>query len=162
MAIPGYDLEQRFGLDERTDIGVRIPTLSGATVTWKRRLDAGEERAGRATAVLLGGGFVNLGQHAHLEATLVTSGDEVATVVPYGGLRALQVIPLSADAVSDSPTIGGFGGVCVSDRDGGVSIEIGVFYDRSARKLRRGDLLIVPSISLHGLPLSRFTRGGMR
>lgn len=162
VAIPGYDLETRIGLDDRTDIGLRIPTMSGAIVTWKRRLDAADARAGRATAVLLGGGFVNLGQHAHLEATLVTSGDETSIVVPYGGLRALQVIPLSSEAVSDAPTIGGFGGVRIGDRDGGVSLELGVFYDRSALKLRRGDLIIVPSISLHGLPLSRWARGGSR
>jgi hypothetical protein len=155
VAVPGIDFEQRIGLDDRTDIGVRIPTLSGAIVTWKRRLDAPSSRAGRATALLLGGGIVNLGQHAHLEATLVTSGDEASTVVPYGGLRALQVIPIASEAVSDSPTIGGFGGVRFGDRDGGVSLELGVFYDRSALKLRRGDLVIVPSVSLHGLSLLR-------
>ncbi|HYW31238.1 MAG TPA: hypothetical protein VE869_06985, partial [Gemmatimonas sp.] len=75
-AIPGFDIEQRWGLDERSDVGLRITTISGAIVSYKRRLDGPSDKDGAATALMLGGGFVNMGQHAHVEATLITSGRE--------------------------------------------------------------------------------------
>jgi hypothetical protein len=150
IAMPGVDLEQRFGLDERSDLGVRIPSFSGVIMTYKRRLDGATDKPGTASGLMVGGGFVNFAQHAHLEATLIRSGSEAGSAVPYGGLRALQVIPLSTEAPNDSPTIGAFGGMRFGDRDGGISAELGVFYDRSALKLRRGDVVVVPSISVHG------------
>lgn len=160
VAMPGIDLEQRFGLDERSDLGVRVPTFSGVVVTYKRRLDGLTDEPGAATGLMVGGGFVNYGQHAHLEATLIRSGSETGRTVPYGGIRALQVIPLSSTAPHDSPTIGGFGGMRFGDRDGGISAELGVFYDRSALKLRRGDLVVVPSITVHGGALRRLVPVG--
>ncbi len=153
VSMPGFDLEQRFGLDDRSDLGIRIPTMSGVIVTYKRRLTAVTDRDAGGTAIMLGGGFVNGAQHAHGEVTLITSGREGGQVTPYGGIRALQVAPLSSVAVSDSPTIGGFGGVRLGQRDAGVSLELGVFYDRSALKLRRGDVVIVPAINVHGASL---------
>jgi len=152
-SMPGFDLEQRFGLDDRSDIGIRIPTISGAIVTYKRRLTGIVDRDAGGTAIMLGAGFVNGGQHAHGEVTLITSGREGGQITPYGGFRALQVLPLSSIAVSDSPTIGGFGGMRIGRPDAGVSLELGVFYDRSALKLRRGDVVIVPAINVHGSSL---------
>jgi hypothetical protein len=160
VAMPGIDMERRFGLDERSDLGVRVPTFSGVVVTYKRRLDGLTERPDAATGLMVGGGFVNYGQHAHLEATLIRSGSETGRTVPYGGVRALQVIPLGTDAPNDSPTIGAFGGMRIGDRDGGISAELGVFYDRSALKLRRGDLVVVPSIAVHGGALRRLVPWG--
>jgi len=154
-AMPGFDLEQRFGLDDRSDIGIRIPTISGAIVTYKRRLTGIADRDAGGTAIMLGAGFVNGGQHAHGEVTLITSGREGGQITPYGGMRALQVLPLSSIAVSDSPTIGGFGGMRIGQPDAGVSLELGVFYDRSALKLRRGDLVVVPAITVHGASLMK-------
>lgn len=82
--MPGFDLEQRFGLDDRSDIGIRIPTISGAIVTYKRRLTS------------------------------------------------------------------------IANRDaGGTTIMLGALYDRSALKLRRGDLVVVPAITVHGAALMR-------
>jgi hypothetical protein len=81
-SMPGLDLEQRFGLDERSDVGVRVPTFSGVIVNYKRRLDGVTEKPGAATGLMLGGGFVNYGQHAHLEATLIRSGSETGRIVP--------------------------------------------------------------------------------
>src|SRR5258705_13827114 len=54
-----------------------------------------------------GGGFVNWGNHAHFEATVIASGHQ-SLLTPYGGLRLSQVVPLSRSARSDSPTAGGF------------------------------------------------------
>jgi hypothetical protein len=155
-AVPGFDVEQRFGVDDRSDVGLRITTMSGAVVSYKRRLDGPSDKEGTATALMLGGGFVNLFQHAHLEATLLTSGRDGGSVTPYGGLRAIQVIPLSSEAPKDTPTLGAFGGARFGSRNGGISVELGVFYDRSALGLRRNDVVIVPSVSLHGGSVRRF------
>jgi hypothetical protein len=158
LAVPSIDLERRFGLDDRSDVGLRINSLSGAIVSYKRRLDGPTSAPTAATALLIGAGFVNWGQHAHVEATLIRSGAERASIVPYGGLRIIQIAPLTSVAPHDAPTIGAFGGTRLGSRDGGVTIEVGAFYDRSALKMRRGDFVIVPSISWHGRSRRRAAR----
>lgn len=159
QAMPSFDWEKRRGLDDRSDVGIRINSLSGAILTYKRRLDGATVKQSRATAIMLGAGFVNGGQHAHGEVTLITSaGDSTRTVLPYGGVRLIQIVPLSTEAVSDKPTLGVFGGTRLGGRDGGVSMELGVFYDRSALGLRKSDLVIVPSISFQGLSWRRARR----
>lgn len=160
VAVPMFDMERRFGLDERSDFGARITSFSGVVMTYKRRLDGVSDKPGAGTALMIGGGVVNWLEHAHLEATLIRSGDEARSAVPYGGLRAIQVIPISSTAVSDTPTLGGFGGLRMGERDGGVSLELGVFYDRSALKMRRGDVVVVPSVTFHGGALGRLLPGG--
>ncbi len=155
LAMPGLDVEQRVGLDDRSDLGVRIPSMSGVIVSYKRRLDGPTVRDSRATALIVGAGFVNLGQHFHGDITLMTSGRESASAVPYGGIRVLQVLPLSTIAVHDKPTIGAFGGMRIGGRTSGFSAELGVFYDRSALGLRRSDLILVPSVAMHGGMLRR-------
>jgi hypothetical protein len=154
-SMPGMDVEFRFGLDERSDLGIRVPSWSGAIATYKRRLDAPGAADGRATAVMAGAGLVNWGQHAHGEITLITSGDERGTVIPYGGLRVLQVVPLSTQAPHDSPTAGGFAGVRFGNGAMGLSLELGAYYDRSALKLRRGDFVLVPAVNVHGERIAR-------
>lgn len=159
-AMPSLDWERRSGLDERSDVGFRINSASGAIVTYKRRLDNANKSGGVATAIMAGAGFVNLGMHAHGELTLITSAtDSGRTVIPYGGIRAIQIVPLSSDAVSDRPTIGVFGGTRLGSREGGVSVELGVFYDRSALGLRRNDLVVVPSVAFNGLSFKRLLSG---
>lgn len=106
----GVDPEVRFGFDERSDIGVRAPNCSGIVANYKRRLNGVSGAPGAATAFMVGGGLVNWGDHAHLEATLITSAGDNDRVTPYGGIRAMQVIPLNKGAVHDSPTFGGFFG----------------------------------------------------
>jgi hypothetical protein len=146
----GVDPEVRFGLDDRSDIGVRLPNMSGVVANYKRRLNGDSQAPGAATAIMVGGGLVNLGDHLHLEATLLTSGEERTTFTPYGGLRAMQVIPINRGAVHDSPTLGGFLGARIGTVTAGISPEIGVFYDRSALKLHKGNVLVVPAITIHG------------
>jgi hypothetical protein len=146
----GIDPEFRFGLDDRSDIGVRAPSFSGIVVNYKRRLDGVSQARGRATALMVGGGLVNWGEHAHLEATLMTSAEESDRLTPYGGIRAMQVIPINKGALHDSPTLGAFMGTRIGSLSAGISPEIGVFYDRSALRIRKGSLLIVPAITLHG------------
>lgn len=155
IALPTLDVEQRMGLDDRSDWGVRIPTASGVIVSYKRRLDGPTNRDTRATAIMVGAGFVNFAQHAHGEVTLMTSGRESRSVVPYGGFRAIQVVPLSSTSVKDTPTIGAFAGMKAGGRSRGLSAELGVFYDRSALGLRRGSIVVVPSFAMHGDVLKR-------
>ena len=146
----GVDPEVRFGLDERSDIGIRAPSFSGIVANYKRRLNGVSRAPGAATAIMVGGGLVNWGDHAHLEATLITSAADNDNFTPYGGIRAMQVIPLNRGAVHDSPTLGGFVGTRIGTRTAGISPEIGIFYDNSALRIRRGNILFVPAITIHG------------
>lgn len=155
------DFESRWGIDERSDLGIRVPSGSGLIVNYKHLIS--DPKARTKVAIMPGAGFVNLGQHAHFELTLLASGYEPpraqgstrdTTVrplfVPFGGLRAMQVAPLAEGAVNDRPTAGGFLGVRIGSADFGISPEVGVFYDHSALGVRRGDFVIVPAISVHG------------
>ena len=173
MSNLAIDFETRWGLDQRSDLGIRVASGSGMIVNYKRLLSA--QDASTRVAILSGMGFVNLGQHAHFELSLVASRHNASHVsdtgrdtafrkqfVPYGGLRVMQVAPLAQGAVRDRPTAGGFVGLRVGSADFGISPEIGVFYDHSALGLRKGDLVIVPSISVHGDRLIRMMRDVLR
>jgi hypothetical protein len=146
----GADIEVRFGIDDYSDIGIRIPSLSGAVVNYKRRLDGASDDPGVALAVMAGAGFVNMGEHALGELTFLISGDDKRVWVPYGGIRGMHVLPLSRYAVTDRPTIGGFLGIRIGESDFGVSPEIGFYYDPSALELRERRWIIVPAVSIHG------------
>jgi hypothetical protein len=148
VAMPSLDLDIRRGVSDRSDVGVRINASSGIIMTVKHRLDGRSAKPGAATALLAGAGFVNLGQHAHFEATLIRSGDADRDLVPYGGVRVIQVVPMSSTAVHDDPAAGAFGGVRIGAGSLALGMELGVFYDRSALHLRRDNLLVVPSISI--------------
>jgi Glutamine synthetase len=142
----GVDTELRYGLDDRSDLGLRIPSYSGAIINYKRRLNGATANPGVAVAVLTGAGLVNWGDHAHFELSLLASGEE-NQFTPYGGLRAMQVVPISQGAVKDSPTFGGFFGVRIGAHDFALS-EIGVFHDHSALGIRKGNIIVVPSITM--------------
>lgn len=146
----GVDNEVRFGFDDRSDIGVRLTSFSGIVANYKRRLNGVSQAPGAATAIMVGGGIVNWGEHAHLEATLITSAADNDRFTPYGGLRAMQVIPIDRGAVRDSPTLGGFLGARIGTLTAGISPEIGIFYDHSALHLHKGNVLFVPAITVHG------------
>ncbi len=155
VAMPGLDVEQRIGLDDRSDWGMRIPSMSGVIVSYKRRLDGPSDQNSRATAFMIGAGMVNFGQHAHTDVTLMTSAPESSQWIPYGGVRALKVFPLSSVAVHDTPAVGAFGGLRAGGAEHGFSFELGVYYDESALKLRRNTVIVVPSIAVHGSALRR-------
>jgi hypothetical protein len=143
----GVDYEWRHGLDARSDVAFRL-LPGGVTSSYKRRISADTSHAGGARAFALGVGIVNGGEHFLMEGTLMASGREDAAVTPYGGVRAMQVIPISAGAVSDQPTIGVFGGAQIGNQWFSVRPELGVFYDHSALGVRQSNLLIVPAITL--------------
>ena len=165
------DWESRFGIDDRSDAGIRVTSASGMVVNYKRLLSDSGSRM--LVAIIPGGGIVNMAHHAHFEMTLLVSGWEPAPgapvapaarrtapkVVPYGGLRVMQVAPIAEGAVHDDPTAGLFMGVRIGSIDFGVSPEIGVFYDRSALGVRKSTVVVVPAISVHGDRLIDALRG---
>ncbi len=157
------DYEWRMGVDDRSDVGIRIPSMSGIVVNYKRLLS--DSTSGVRSAIMPGAGLVNMGQHAHFELTWLISRAEpvsrpgVVGFTPYGGLRVMQVAPVVEDAVSDRPTVGGFIGTRIGSLDLGVSPEIGVFYDHSALGIRENSIVIVPAVSVHGDRLIDLLRG---
>jgi hypothetical protein len=160
VAVPlyGADLEIRHGLDERSDVGFRL-LPAGVAVNYKRRMGADTSHTRRALAFITGAGIVNAGEHAHFEATLIASGRQGGSLTPYGGLRAMQVVPITRGAVHDSPTVGLFGGLRIGNDDFVVSPEVGVFYDRSALHVRSADVIVVPAVTLERGPREGGRRG---
>jgi hypothetical protein len=149
LAYASADFEGRWGLTDHSDLGLRIPAGSGAIVNYKRLLNGTNDPSRMAVSALVGTGIVNFGNHAYFEGGLIASGPE-GRHVPYGGVRAMHVVPLNSGAVHDSPTAGAFGGVRL--RVGSkfsLSPELGVYHDKSALHLRKSDVLIIPSISFH-------------
>ena len=155
---PSIDTDIRFGIDERTDIGFRVATYSGFMLTWKRQLSAVDSTSTpenrRRTALMLGGGLLNLGEHAGFEATLITSGKWTSAGQWYGALRAIQVVPLSREAPQDDPVVGFSIGHLFGDRNKSIGPEIGVYYDRSVLGLNTNRIIVVPSIVIRrgGIP----------
>ena len=145
--LSGVDYEWRHGLDVRSDIAFRL-LPGGATASYKRRFGVDTSHAGSARAFSLGGGIVNGGEHFLMEATLMASGREDGPFNPYYGIRAMHVVPLNADAVSDRPTIGAFGGLQIGNKWFSVRPELGVFYDHSALGVRSSDVLLVPALTV--------------
>lgn len=157
ISIIGNDIEARLGLDDRSDIGVRAPGLIGIVVNYKRRLTGIDDQAA-AWGLIAGGGVVNAGAHAHIEATLIYSARQNIKLTPYGGVRVMQVFPLAANAARDRITAGVFLGMRIGRLEMGISPEIGVFYDHSVLGFRRRDIIVVPSFTIHGADLLRILR----
>jgi hypothetical protein len=143
----GADYEWRHGLDARSDVAVRL-LPGGATTSYKRRIGADTSHRSGARAFSIGGGIVNWGEHALIEGTLMASGREDANITPYGGVRAMQTIPITSGAVSDRPTIGAFGGLQIGTQWFSARPELGVFYDHSALGMRQSNVIFVPAVTL--------------
>jgi hypothetical protein len=117
---------------------------------YKRRLTGLDDPAAPGVALLVGGGVVNAGDHALGMLGLVASGRQNDRLTPYGGFKAMHVLPLTEEAVRDDPTIGIFAGLRIGSERLGVSPEVAVFYDRSALGLRDRNVIVVPSFTFHG------------
>ncbi len=159
VAMPGVDMEWRYGIDAKSDFGARITSLSGAVVTYKRRFGDTTSLSRAATAVMVGGGITNWGQNAHAELSLVTSGREDGAATGYGGVRLIQTVPLGNSIPQDRPTAGAFGGIRLGRGDMRVSLELGAFYDHSALGLRRGDFVMVPAVNIHAARMPKWLVG---
>jgi hypothetical protein len=147
---PSVDTEIRYGLDDRTDVGIRLATWSGVMATYKRQLtraDTSDRVENRArTSIMLGGGILNMGEHAGVEATLITSGRWTQLGQLYGAVRVMQVLPISRTARQDDPVIGTSIGYLVGDREYSIGPELGVYYDRSVLGLNSSRVLVIPSV----------------
>jgi len=148
VRLPMTDAEARSGIDERSDMGVRVTSGTGLVVSYKRRFIG--TTGGAALAGQIEGGFVNLGLHALGGVSLVASSNESRSAAVYGGARLLAVAPLSAGAVRDTPTMGGFLGVRWGNKAFALLPEVGVFHDRPALGLglRKSSWIVVPAISV--------------
>ncbi len=159
---PSVDSDVRFGIDERTDVGFRIATYTGFMVTWKRqltRVDSSAAPENRArTAIMLGGGILNAGEHAGVEATLITSSPWSTVGQWYGALRAIQVAPLTPTAREDDPVVGLTIGHLFGDRKSSMGPELGVYYDRSVLGLNTSRVLFIPSLVVRRQGIPGFRR----
>jgi hypothetical protein len=127
---------------------VRVPSVSGDIVNWKRRQRDDAQPAW--TALTAGAGVVNAGQHAYAELLVHVSAseDRPRAITPYGALRVSQVVPVVRNAVSDQPTACVVFDAQIGDAWFAFSPEIGVFNDKSALGLNSKSVIVVPSISL--------------
>ncbi|PAP76504.1 hypothetical protein [Rubrivirga marina] len=142
--------EARLGLDERSDVGVRLIGLGSLTATYKRRL-TGPIRGDAGTSLIVGAGVIGA-SHLHLEATVVASPgpiDGAPRVVPYGALRLQDLTPFSGDALDTTPALGLVVGGRFGWPDLAVSPEIGVFYSPSPLA-GDDDVIVVPSVTVRG------------
>lgn len=159
---PSVDSDIRWGVDDRTDIGFRIATYSGFMLTWKRQLTRADTSSApenrMRTALMLGGGLLNAGEHAGLEMTLITSSKWSSAGQWYAAARAIQVFPITNSARSDDPVAGVAFGHLFGDRDKSIGPEIGVYYDRSTLGLNRNRILVIPSLVVRGQALPWFGR----
>lgn len=149
--IPMSDSEIRIGLSERSDLGLRITSASGLLINYKRRHFGYADPDSAGFATMWGGGIVNWGGHALVEATAIYSGRRNAAGIPYGGIRAFHTMPISSGAVNDQPTVGGFLGMKFIIDEVSITPELGVFYDESALGLRDRNVVFVPAIVISGL-----------
>lgn len=149
LAYTSVDFEGRWGLSDHSDLGLRVPAGSGAIVNYKRLLNGPNDPNRMAVSSIVGAGIVNFANHAYVEAGLIASGRE-DNVIPYGGVRAMHVIPISSGAVRDTPTAGLFTGARFRATETlSFSPEIGFYYDKSALHLRNENYVIVPSLTIH-------------
>lgn len=142
--------EARLGLDDRSDVGVRLIGLGSLTATYKRKV-AGPVGSDEGVAVIVGAGVIG-SRHLHAEATVVASPGPLAVapqVVPYGGVRLQDLTPFAGDALATAPALGLFVGARVGWPDLAIAPELGVFYSPSPLA-GDGEVVVVPSVTLHG------------
>lgn len=151
----GIDMEARAGVSNRADVGIRLASGQGVVVSYMRKLNGTTETPGPNVSVMVGAGVVNFPRFGVGEVSLLASGDEAGRVTPYGGVRAMNTFPLKSRYPHDPLTLGAFFGSRFGRAGGGISPEIGIFYDRPYQGLiKRGNLLVVPSVSIHGNPIA--------
>ena len=142
----------RLGLDAYSDVGLRLVGLSGALVTYGRRL-TGPTGGDAGTKAVVGAGILGGGSHYHVEATLVASPGGAGQVVPYGGLRAQYLGAFAPDAIAVEG-VGAFVGGRFGWPDLAVTPEIGVFYSPSPF-VGQDDWVVAPSVTVRGDRLLR-------
>lgn len=151
LNVPSSDQELRFGLSDRSDVGLRVVSGSGLVLNYKRRHAGAADPDSAAFATMWGAGIVNFGQHAYVEGSLMLSGRRRGNVLPYGGIKAFHVIPLDPSSLSDKPSVGAAFGLRLGTWDRGVSPELAIYYDEPVLGTRQGNLVVVPTVTLNGI-----------
>ncbi|MGE0443150.1 MAG: hypothetical protein AB7L66_12710 [Gemmatimonadales bacterium] len=138
----GFDLDARIGLSPRSDIGFRIPTLSGIVVSYKQLLTDPERRSGLALMPAVGFFW----SHGYADLTAVASGP-VDRAEWYGGVRAMGTVPLAAEARTLPGSIGGVFGLKIPGQRYRAQPEIGVFYGPAGLQSESARVNVVLSIA---------------
>ena len=142
--------EARLGLDDRSDVGLRLLGLNSLTATYKRRL-AGVPGEDRGVSVVVGAGVI-VPNYFHLEATAIASPgplEAAPQITPYAALRLQDLTPFADDALGSSPALGLVVGGRFGWPDLALSPEVGVFYSPSP-VFGGDDVIIVPSVTIRG------------
>ncbi len=145
------DQEIRFGLTDRSDVGLRVTSASGLVINYKRRHVGAANPDSAGFSTMWGAGIVNWANHGLVEGTMLWSAGKRGSSIPYGGLRIIQTFPLSTGALRDTPSTGAFFGVQMGTRDRGITPELAIYYDESALGIRERNFVIVPSVTLRGI-----------
>lgn len=148
---PSSDQEIRFGLTDRSDVGLRVTSASGLVINYKRRHIGAADPDSAGFSTMWGAGIVNWANHGLVEGTILWSGGKRGSSIPYGGLRIMQTFPLSSGALRDTPSTGAFFGVQLGNRERGVTPELAIYYDESALGIRERNFVVVPSVTLRGI-----------
>lgn len=139
------DAETRIGLSDRSDAGLRISGVSGAVVSYKRRL-SGSAR-GAALSAQVEGGVVKGGALAMGGISVLASSDDMKRNALFGGVRYLPVAPLTRDAERESATIGAFLGLQMRRASFVFLPELSVVRGYDDWIAHRAAWFVIPSIS---------------
>ncbi len=153
IRLPTLDVEARTGIDARSDMGVRVTSLSGLVGSYKRLLFG--DAFGPAMAMQLEGGIVHLCEHGILGGSLLASGSEERSFAPYGGVRALALAPLRSNGTRSGPVLGGFAGLRLGAGRWSLLPELAVFRDPNQGDRRGRTWFVVPALGIRMIPPSR-------
>lgn len=143
---PGVDVEGRIGMSDRSDLGLRITSVSGLVLSYKYRLLGDRDGAALAAQAEIGG--VNLFSSAIGGVTVMASGSESRVIVPYAGARVLALSSRRSYVSESGPFAGGFGGLRI--QAGWLSFfpEVAVYRNHAAPVETADRWLIIPSVGV--------------
>jgi hypothetical protein len=151
LILPLFDAEARFHLDKRSDLGVRIVSLSGVMVSYKRQLTRPDtnpnvpENRGRV-AMLVGAGPLAYGFRVAGEAALMASSKWSDGAQLYGAVRAMHSVPwLPLDEPNDH-AYGVLLGTLFGSRESSIGAETGIYTHQSLFTADRRRVVVVPSL----------------
>lgn len=154
VAVGVADLLLRIGITENVELGGMIHGFGGFGASVKVRHSGSPDPFSPAAATIWA--FSASGQHHFYSATYVRSlaarrEASRISVHPYWGVRGVQATPVDGQPVDD-PVVGLFGGTRLGSGGRGVTLELGIFRERSVFGDRRVGVVVVPSISFRGPP----------
>lgn len=149
-----FDVLARIGITDNVELGGAIHGFAGFGASVKIRHSGAPDPFSPAAATIWG--FGGGGDYRFFSATYVRSlaarrAASRISVHPYWGIRGIYTTP-GDDRPSDDPVVGLFGGTRLGSSVRGVTLELGIFRERSVFGDRDVGLLLVPSISFRGAP----------